>query len=99
MSPIPDLTDNSFDEVFTKHSSEIEAHCCAGRVIREAFMDCPSGKLFLTLPKPTGFEEVKSVPLKFAVEQRGNALFAAENYQVTGTAYVNDQALRYNWAA
>ena len=48
-----------------------EAHRCAGLVILEAFMDCPPGKLFLSLPQPVGFEDVKSVPLKFAVEQRG----------------------------
>src|SRR5271165_3241636 len=99
MPPMPDLTDNSFGHVFTKHSTEIEAYRCSGLVILEAFMDCPPGKLFLALPEPTGFEDVKSVPLKFAVEQRGYALFAAENDQVTRTANVNDQALRQDWAA
>src|ERR1700724_1899557 len=99
MSPMPDLTDNSFDDVFTKDSGEIQGHRCPGLVILEAFMDCPPGKLFLTLPEPAGFEEVKSVPLKFAIEQRGKAPFAAKNDQVTRTPYMNDQALRYGWAA
>jgi hypothetical protein len=87
---MPDLTDSSFEDVFTKHSSEIDAHSRAWLVIHKTFLDRPTGQFFLALPEPARFEDMKSVPLKFAIEQRGNPLLASENDQRARAVYMND---------
>src|ERR1700740_3388856 len=99
MSRVPDLTDDSFGDIFIKHPSKIHAHRCARLVMLEAFVTSPFCELFLALPEPSRFENAKSVPLKFAAQQRGDLLLAAENDQRSRTEYVNNQPIWNVWAA
>ena len=99
MSRVPDLTDDSFGNIFTKLSTKIHAHRCARPVILEAFVNSPFCELFLALLESARFENPKAVPLKFAAHQRGDLLLAAENDQRSRTEYVNNQLIWNVWAA